>query len=128
MGSIGFTVAAPATAAPPHPPTRMLSGPDYSFFPYPARWVEKGISNRDLHVPRDANDGRVSTLNPQVVPAGGGDSLSKEAINLVAQQDFIKRSPATSRAASATIPGPRHGDELSIGSGGYTTGRTRFLF
>ena len=90
LGSIGFTVAAAKAAAPPSSAYRTFSSPDYGFsIQYPAGWVEgeKGKPSVICMFLANADNSPVSSLNVQVVPVtGGGDSLSKEAINLVAQQ------------------------------------------
>jgi hypothetical protein len=89
-GSIGFTVVAAKAAAPPSPAYRTFSSPDYGFsIQYPAGWVEgeKGKPSVICMFLANADNSPVSSLNVQVVPVtGAGDSLSKEAINLVAQQ------------------------------------------
>ena len=111
-GSIGFTVAAAKVAAPPSPAYRTFSSPDYGLsIQYPAGWVEgeKGKSSVICMFLANADNSPVSSLNVQVVPVtGAGDSRSKEAINLVAH-GFVDQITASSRAASATIPGPPAG-------------------
>jgi hypothetical protein len=90
QGSIVFTVAAARAAAPPSPAYRTFSSPDYGFsIQYPAGWVEgeKGKPSVVCMFLANAKNSPVSSLNVQVVPVtGAGDSLGKEAINLVAQQ------------------------------------------
>jgi len=90
QGTIGFTVASAKAAPPPAPAYRTFSSPDHGFsIQYPAGWVEgeKGSSSVACMFLANADNSPVSSLNVQVVPVtGAGDSLSKEAINLVAQQ------------------------------------------
>ncbi len=90
QGSIVFTVAAPKAAAPPSSAYRTFSSPEYGFsIQYPAGWVEgeKGKASVACMFLANADNSPVSSLNVQVVPVtGAGDSKSKEAINLVAQQ------------------------------------------
>jgi hypothetical protein len=89
QGSIVFTVAALRAAAAP-PAYRTFSSPDYGFsLQYPAGWVEgeKGKASVVCMFLANAKNSPVSSLNVQVVPvSGAGDSRSKDAINLVAQQ------------------------------------------
>jgi hypothetical protein len=90
QGAIGFTVSPAKAATPPSSAYRTFSSPDYGFsIQYPAGWVEgeKGSSSVACMFLANAANTPVSSLNVQVVPVtGAGDSKSKEAINLVAQQ------------------------------------------
>lgn len=90
QGNIGFTVSQAKAATTPSPAYRTFSSPDHGFsIQYPAGWVEgeKGKSSVVCMFLANADNSPVSSLNVQVVPVtGAGDSRSKEAINLIAQQ------------------------------------------
>ena len=90
QGAIGFTVAEAKAPAPPSPAYRTFSSPEHGFsIQYPAAWIEgeKGAASVACMFLANADNSPVCSLNVQVVPVtGSGDSLGKEAINLVAQQ------------------------------------------
>jgi len=136
LGSIGFTVAAAKAAAPPSPAYRTFSSPDHGFsMQYPAGWVagEKGTANVACMFLANADNTPVSSLNVQVVPVtGAGDSKSKEAINLVAQQliDQITGSlKGRIRNDTWTTAGKLTGRELDSGYAyaGATIRQRQFL-